>query len=89
MSPGATVHLVASARRFRIAIAGGLTTAFLAFSILAAFHGQWVALAIFLPCAAVAAFMTWLRYSRNQPVPFTAAALIALMGKDAIPPKNE
>jgi hypothetical protein len=33
--------------------------------------------------------MTWLRYSRNQPVPFTAAALIALMGKDAIPPKNE
>jgi hypothetical protein len=61
---------------------------FVFFAILAGVHAQWVTTGAFLAVAAVYGFMTWLRYSRNQPVPFMAA-LLGLMGRKAVPPKSE
>lgn len=78
-----------SARRFRIGIAASLAALFSIMAFRAAWHAQWVTAGLFLAFAVASAFMTWLRYSRNQPVPFTAAVVIALMGKKAVPPKNE
>jgi hypothetical protein len=76
-------------QRLRVGIAAGQTLFFVAISAAVAFKGTWLVLVVLLPAAAISAFQTWLRYSTQQPVTFVAAAVIAINGRDAIPPKNE
>jgi hypothetical protein len=75
-------------RRIRAAVAAVVTMVFLTLAGISAANHHWSSLAVFAPAAAIAAFMTWLRVTRNQPVSFLPAVVIALGGKRSLPPKN-
>jgi hypothetical protein len=77
------------ARAVRLAVTVALTGVFAFLTILQALRGHLMLVVIYLAFAVISGFRVWLLVTRNQPVPHSAAVIHMLMGKKALPPKNE